>query len=274
MKVYVALAVYEECSAEWLDSPAQVRAALEAAVVAGKFTHLQTVVHHFEPQGVTACAVVGESHLALHSWPEERRLFVTVASCSTRESVRLALEAIGASLPGGARVSVDEHEIVRDGAGSGPASVAAELAAGAHAQRPSPGARSPGPAQQRTPAQQRPNMFPTDAMWSAERNLLSWVRTGIALTAFGFVVGKLDLIQRGAQTSAGAALAGALVSLAGGAVSVVAAVGYHRSYRELEAGRRPRASVLGPVLMACGAASIAVLVTAALWLLAASRAAP
>ncbi len=45
---------------------------------------------------ITACAVVGESHVALYSWPESGRLFVDVASCSTLESVRRAVAAIGA----------------------------------------------------------------------------------------------------------------------------------------------------------------------------------
>jgi S-adenosylmethionine decarboxylase len=65
---------------------------------------------------VTACAVVGESHLALHSWPEEGRLFVDVASCSTLESVRLAIDAVQRSLPAGRLVTLDER--VLDGSGA------------------------------------------------------------------------------------------------------------------------------------------------------------
>lgn len=109
MRLYIALAVFEGCPRGYLDSPAALRAALEAAVAAGPFTCLQMVVVPFSPQGVTACAVVGESHLALHSWPEEGRLFVDIASCSTRESVRRALDAIAAALPEGLLVQLDER---------------------------------------------------------------------------------------------------------------------------------------------------------------------
>ena len=109
MRMFVALAIFEGIPAGWLDSTASLRAALDAAVRAGGFTALQTMVVPFSPQGVTACAVVRESHLALHSWPEEGRLFVDVASCSTPESVRRAVDAVLHSLPDGRLATLDER---------------------------------------------------------------------------------------------------------------------------------------------------------------------
>lgn len=111
MRLFIALAVFEGCSRSTLDSPAELRAALEAAVAAGPFTCLRMVVVPFSPQGVTACAIVGESHLTLHSWPEEGRLFVDVASCSTRESVQRAVSAIAAALPGSRLALLDERTL-------------------------------------------------------------------------------------------------------------------------------------------------------------------
>jgi S-adenosylmethionine decarboxylase len=111
VKLFVALALFEGCPSGWLDSAASQRAALEAAVRAGGFQLFQLVVQPFEPQGVTACAVVGESHLAIHTWPEEGRLFLDVASCSTRESVDRAVEAIARALPSGALTSVRHHVV-------------------------------------------------------------------------------------------------------------------------------------------------------------------
>jgi S-adenosylmethionine decarboxylase len=116
MRLFVALALFEGCPAAWLNSPADLRAALEAAIAAGSFTCLQIVVQAFEPHGVTACAVVGESHLALHSWPEEGRLFVDVASCSTLESARRAIDAVGKAMPEGRRCVLDERVIDPEGA--------------------------------------------------------------------------------------------------------------------------------------------------------------
>jgi S-adenosylmethionine decarboxylase len=114
--MFVALALFEGCPPGFLDSPAALRAALDAAVAAGPFTCLQTVVVPFSPQGITACAVVGESHLALHSWPEEGKLFVDVASCSTLESVRRAVQAVASALPEGRLATLDERIV--DGSGA------------------------------------------------------------------------------------------------------------------------------------------------------------
>lgn len=111
MRMFVALAIFEGCPHRWLNSPDALRSSLDAAVKAGSFTCLGTLVVPFSPQGITACAVVSESHLALHSWPEEGRLFVDIASCSTRESVLAAVDAIGRAMPEGRLATLDERVI-------------------------------------------------------------------------------------------------------------------------------------------------------------------
>jgi S-adenosylmethionine decarboxylase len=116
MKLYVALAIFDHCPRGWLDSTEALRSALDAAVKAGAFTCLGTMIVPFSPQGVTACAIVSESHLALHSWPEEGRLFVDIASCSTRESVLAAVEAIGKAMPEGTMTVLDERVVDPSGA--------------------------------------------------------------------------------------------------------------------------------------------------------------
>ncbi|AUX24608.1 S-adenosylmethionine decarboxylase [Sorangium cellulosum] len=116
MRLYVALALFEGCPSGFLNSPAALRAVLEAAVAAGPFTLLEMVVVPFSPQGITACAVVGESHVALHSWPESGRLFVDIASCSTLESVRRAVAAVSNALPEGRLATLDERIVDPAGA--------------------------------------------------------------------------------------------------------------------------------------------------------------
>lgn len=95
MRMHIGLAIFEGVPRGMLDDEARMRAALERGVEAGRFTLYDLRSVRFTPQGVTAAAIVGESHLALHSWPEEGRLFVDVASCSTEASVRDAIDAIG-----------------------------------------------------------------------------------------------------------------------------------------------------------------------------------
>jgi S-adenosylmethionine decarboxylase len=116
MKMFVALAIFEHCPHGWLNSAKELRAALDAAVTAGSFTCLGTLIVPFSPQGITACAVVSESHLALHSWPEEGRLFIDIASCSTRESVVAAIDAIARALPEGKLTVLDERVVDPSGA--------------------------------------------------------------------------------------------------------------------------------------------------------------
>ncbi len=109
MKLFVLLAIYDACPPDFLNDQQALRSALDLAVARGPFTGLGTLVVPFSPQGVTACAVVGESHIALHTWPEEGRIFIDIASCSTLESAHRALAAIAESLPKGRRVLLEER---------------------------------------------------------------------------------------------------------------------------------------------------------------------
>lgn len=109
MKLFVLLAIFDGCSPALLNDPEALRSALDLAVARGPFTGLGTLVVPFSPQGVTACAVVGESHIALHTWPEEGRLFVDIASCSTLESAKRALEAIRERFPESRVVLLEER---------------------------------------------------------------------------------------------------------------------------------------------------------------------
>ncbi len=109
MRLFVGLAIFDAIDAAVLDDTAALEAALRRGVEAGRFTLFDLRVVRFSPHGVTAAAIVGESHLTLHSWPEEGRLFVDVASCSSETSVRDAIAAIGAALPGAQQAQLSVH---------------------------------------------------------------------------------------------------------------------------------------------------------------------
>jgi len=79
-----------------------------------------------------------------------------------------------------------------------------------------------------------------------ERTFLAWVRTAIAILAFGFVVAKFDLFLRiaGGSMAVNAALgghefvgdvAGLLLILLGGAMMVLATVRFARTARDIAA---------------------------------------
>jgi len=40
-----------------------------------------TIKHEFYPQGMTGIVVIGESHVAIHTWPELGKAWVEFATC-------------------------------------------------------------------------------------------------------------------------------------------------------------------------------------------------
>jgi S-adenosylmethionine decarboxylase len=54
---------------------------LENAAVASGATVIQTISKKFEPQGVTVICLLSESHISIHTWPEEGKAAVDVYTC-------------------------------------------------------------------------------------------------------------------------------------------------------------------------------------------------
>ncbi|MED5464448.1 MAG: adenosylmethionine decarboxylase [Myxococcota bacterium] len=94
MNVSVILATFEGCNAKQINSPDFFEEVLKAAADAGSFTILHTYIHPFSPQGLTGAAVLAESHITLHSWPETGTLFIDLATCSGEEATWAAFEKI------------------------------------------------------------------------------------------------------------------------------------------------------------------------------------
>ena len=57
------------------------------------FTILQVAVQKFEPQGFTGVWILAESHLAVHTFPEEGKTYVELSSCNKElfKSFKLAI---------------------------------------------------------------------------------------------------------------------------------------------------------------------------------------
>jgi S-adenosylmethionine decarboxylase len=54
---------------------------LENAAAASGATVVQTISKKFEPQGVTVLCLLSESHISIHTWPEEGKAAVDVYTC-------------------------------------------------------------------------------------------------------------------------------------------------------------------------------------------------
>lgn len=71
-----------------------VKNAMLDAVRAANATLLNIYVHTFSPQGVTGVAVLSESHLSIHTWPEHRYVAADVFTCGETTKPQAAAEIL------------------------------------------------------------------------------------------------------------------------------------------------------------------------------------
>ena len=93
------IAELSNCREDLLGDLDLVRAVLtRAAEVAGAEV-LQVVAHRFSPQGISGIAVIAESHLSIHTWPELGYAAVDVYTCGPHtdpeRACRYLAEALG-----------------------------------------------------------------------------------------------------------------------------------------------------------------------------------
>ena len=88
------------CAGHLLDDEQFVRRTLRQAAVEARSTLLGEVSHRFEPQGVTALALLAESHISIHTWPEHGYAAIDVFTCGAHTrpeaACRLLARALGA----------------------------------------------------------------------------------------------------------------------------------------------------------------------------------
>jgi S-adenosylmethionine decarboxylase proenzyme len=75
------------CSPALLDDPERVRTALAAAAEAAGTRLLGDALHRFEPHGVTGVALLAESHVAIHTWPELGVAACDLLTCSAHSDL-------------------------------------------------------------------------------------------------------------------------------------------------------------------------------------------
>jgi S-adenosylmethionine decarboxylase len=64
-----------------LDSATVIRKALKEAVSACGATLLGIKIHTFLPNGISGIALIAESHISIHTWPEHKYAAVDVFTC-------------------------------------------------------------------------------------------------------------------------------------------------------------------------------------------------
>jgi S-adenosylmethionine/arginine decarboxylase-like enzyme len=53
----------------------------EELLIKSGFGIVKKVEHHFKVQGYTALWLLSESHFAIHTFPEERKMYIEISSC-------------------------------------------------------------------------------------------------------------------------------------------------------------------------------------------------
>jgi len=81
--------VVELCApASFLADPEEIRQLIECIVHAFDFTVVDYGETEFDPYGITAFAVVGESHVSIHTWPECGYAHVELLTCTPLPETR------------------------------------------------------------------------------------------------------------------------------------------------------------------------------------------
>jgi len=78
------------CNYEKLNDESFLRCTLNRAAKFAKATVLNLISNKFEPQGVTAIALLAESHISIHTWPESNYSAVDIFTCGQNMLPELA----------------------------------------------------------------------------------------------------------------------------------------------------------------------------------------
>lgn len=72
------------CSRPLLKDPSFVQRSLREAATACESTLVGEMSHEFHPQGVTAVALLAESHITIHTWPELGYAAIDIFTCGAK----------------------------------------------------------------------------------------------------------------------------------------------------------------------------------------------
>ena len=86
---HLLLELYK-CDFEKLNDESFLRCSLNRAAKLAKATVLNLISNKFEPQGVTAIALLAESHISIHTWPESNYSAIDIFTCGQNMEPELA----------------------------------------------------------------------------------------------------------------------------------------------------------------------------------------
>ena len=81
-----------ECNRVRLDDEDFVQKTIMKAIEISGSTLLKYTYHKFEPQGLTAIALISESHMSIHTWPENGYAAIDLFTCRQEPSLTKVYE--------------------------------------------------------------------------------------------------------------------------------------------------------------------------------------
>lgn len=82
----------KECNSFLLDDEGFVRDTVYSAASKCKSSLLALHSHKFNPQGVTCVAMLAESHISIHTWPEKRMAVCDIFTCGEHTKPKKGVE--------------------------------------------------------------------------------------------------------------------------------------------------------------------------------------
>ena len=86
------------CPFDLLDDKEFIRMTMYRASKECKSTLLNLAVHKFDPQGVTSIAMLAESHISIHTWPEKGEAVCDAFTCGDHTDPHEAFSFMKAAL--------------------------------------------------------------------------------------------------------------------------------------------------------------------------------
>ncbi|MCM8772006.1 MAG: adenosylmethionine decarboxylase [Candidatus Omnitrophica bacterium] len=81
---HIILDLYECSNRSLLDSPEKIEEILKESVKEANATLIDIKLHKFSPVGVSGFALISESHISIHTWPEAGYAGVDIYTCGTK----------------------------------------------------------------------------------------------------------------------------------------------------------------------------------------------
>ena len=83
-----------DCDPKLLNDESFIRNMMTSAAQSANMQLLNLSTHQFEPQGITGLALLGESHISIHTWPESGYAMIDVLTCGEPSMPEKACELI------------------------------------------------------------------------------------------------------------------------------------------------------------------------------------